>query len=217
MRLVSFSIALLLFTLGLPLQAEQLHFALYGQRDEMTLRAGAVDVDTRVGRLGVTFTGIYNPHLEASLDLGHAELTQSDNPATQGMSLYGQYGGVALRGWPLRSTFLEVWLGVDYTVLSVSGNNNGQETKVEWDDGGVAAGLVLHVGHVDLLAGVRQASLTGDEIASGTLHYTRSLSLEDEMSYWGGLDLYVDRTGTIGLRVSGGARPGIALRFARAF
>lgn len=210
-------IFLLLVAVCLPLQAEELHAALYFQRDEMTLRSGGADVDTRIGRIGFTLTSRYSDYLEGSLEIAHASMTQSGNPATQGMNPSGEFFGVALRAWPLRSEYLDLWLGADYGLLTVSGSNNGQSTELDWDDAGVSAGLVLHAGRIDLLAGARYADLRGDEVASGTLNYTRSLELEDKTTYWGGADFYVDRTGTIGVLAYGGGRDGFMLRFARRF
>jgi hypothetical protein len=213
-------IALFLLLLGLclPLQAEELYAALYFQRDEMTLRSGGADVDTRIGRFGVSITSVYSPYLDGSLDIGHASLTQGGNPATQGMSLPGEYMGIAVRAWPLRSCYLDAWVQGDYTFLSVSGTSGGQSAEIELDEAGVSAGVVVHAGPVDMVAGVQQASVSGDEIASGAVTYTRSVRLEDKTTVWAGVDLLVDdRGGTIGVLFSSGGRSGIALRFARRF
>lgn len=218
MSTMRITLFLLLSGLCLPLQAEELFAALYFQRDEMTLRSGAADVDTRIGRFGVSITSVYNRYLDASLDIGHASLTQAGNPATQGMSLPGEYMGIAVRAWPLRSRYLDAWVQGDYTFLSVSGTSGGQGVEIELDEAGASAGLVVHAGPVDLLAGVHHASVSGDEIASGTVTYTRSVRQEDKTTVWGGVDLLVDdRGGTIGVLFSSGGRSGVALRFARRF
>lgn len=206
-----------LISVCLPLQAEGLYAALHFQREEMMLRSGGADVDTRLGRIGFTLTSHYSDSLEGTLEIAHASVTQDGNPATQGMQPTGGFFGVTLRGWPLRSTYLDLWLGADYGLTTVSGSNNGQATRLDWDEAGVAAGLVVHAGRVDLLTGVRHAKLGGDEVASGTLSYTRRLELADRITYWGGADFYVDRTGTIGVLAYGGGRTGLMLRFARRF
>ncbi len=203
--------------LGPAAGAEQLYGMVYGQREEMTLRDNGVDMNTRVGRLGIVLTSIYSDRIDGSVDIGYASVTQGDNPVVQGIDLPGAYGGVALRLWPLRSRYLDAWVQGDYSLLSVTGSNNGQTTDIEWDDGGVSAGLVAHLGAVDLLAGARSSSLSGEERASGTLTYTHDLSLQDKTSYWAGVDLYVDRTGTVGVLFNGGGRRGLSLRFARLF
>lgn len=209
---------LLLWLLALPAAlAEEVAAEVYGQRDEMTLRSGETDVDTRITRLGVVLTGIYNPHLDGSLDIGHADLTQTDNPATQGMSLTGQYLGVALRVWPLRSAYLDAWLQGDYTYYSLSDGIAGQETAIDWQDRGLAAGVVAHMGRVDLHGGVRRGHLSGDEVANGTLTYTRGVSRTDDTSAWLGLYLHVEPGGTIGAMVERGGRRSVSVRFAYGF
>lgn len=217
MRVLCSFVVLSVLVVSLPLHAEPLHLALYGQRSDMTLRSAGVDIDTSVSRLGLTITGIYGPHLDASLDLGHASLTQTGNPATQGMNLAGQYGAVAVRFWPLRSRPLDAWVQGDYGVQSVSGSGGGQRTEITWYDGGVAAGLVAHLGRVDLHGGVRHGSLSGDEIASGNLTYTRSIELKNRTTSWVGMDLHVDPGGTIGVVWESGGRSGLSVRFARSF
>jgi hypothetical protein len=217
MTISRFCAAFLLLALLPAVQAEELHIALYAQRDEATLRSGGADVETDTGRLGVTLTGIYSPYVDANLDVAHVSLTQTGNPATQGMSLGGQYGGVTLRFWPLRSGHLDGWVQGDYSAQSVSGSNNGQNTKLDWYDSGVSAGLVLRMGAVDLHGGARYGNLSGDEIASGTLVHTRSISVENKTTSWVGADLYVDRSGTIGIIYDSGGRRGLSVRFARRF
>lgn len=196
---------------------EEVRVAAYGQRDELTLRSDGTETETRVGRLGVTLTGIYGPHVEGDLDLGYSELTQTTNPATQGMSLTGGYLGVALRLWPLRGAYLGVWLQGDYSYHAFSGSISGQSTDIDWHDRGVTAGLVVHLGVLDLHGAVRRGRLSGEEIARGTLTYTRDLERKDETSAWAGLDLHVDAGGTIGVVVERGGRRSLGVRFGRSF
>lgn len=210
-------VLLLLLAFGQPLHAEQLRLALYGQRDEISLRSDSAEIDTRVSLLGLTINGIYTPHLEASLDLGRSWLTQSGNPATQGMELSGQFVGVAVRVWPLRGSHLDAWVQGDYGVYSFSGSSSGQKTDIDWYDGGLSAGLVAHLGMVDLHAGARHGSLNGDEIASGVMSYTRSIRLEDKNSVWVGMELHVDQSGSIGVWFENGSHRGVSLRFAHRY
>lgn len=217
MRVLYPFVVLSVLAMSPPLHAEPLHLALYGQRSDMKLRSGGADVDTSVSRLGLVITGIYSPQLEASLDLGHANLTQTGNPATQGMNLAGQYGGVAVRFWPLRSHPFDVWVQGDYGMQSVSGSAGGQDTEITWYDGGLTAGLVVHLGRIDLHGGARHGSLSGDEVANGNLIYTRGIELNNRTTSWIGVDLQVDPGGTIGVVFESGGRSGVSVRFARRF
>ncbi len=217
MPISRFCFMLFLLSLLSAAQAEELHIALYAQRDEATLRSGGADVETDTGRLGVTLTGIYSPHVDANLDVAHVNLTQTGNPATQGMTLGGEYVGVGLRLWPLRSRHLDAWVRGDYGYQTVTGSNAGQETEINWYDSGLSAGLVAHFGKVDFHAGARQGSLSGDEVASGTLTYTRDIELKDRTTTWVGMDLHVDAGGTIGFVYASGGHRGLSLRFGRRF
>jgi hypothetical protein len=198
------------FGAGLGLSAEL-------RRDETTLRYPGTTHELRTTRAGVTLYEHSQPWLQPGLKLGYLWATQSDSPLAAGMDLRGQYVGLAVRSHWFPERPLSLRLSGSFTYLEADDRLEEQTLRLRWYEAELAAGLSVRLQRMELTAGGFWRDVDGDEIARGTVDRTRSFELERSTGLYGEATVWVDPTGSIGLRMEGGAAKAVQLNFMREF
>ncbi|HKK05847.1 MAG TPA: hypothetical protein VKA50_08375 [Gammaproteobacteria bacterium] len=204
---------------GPDLGDQLVDFALHLERSNTRLRYDGVTYDSTVERLGVTLTQSLGPGLDGLLSAGYEDITQADNPDLAGQAPNGYYGGIALRGHLLSSRRFDAAVSVHYSYHRLDTSPaSDQDITLTWHQAWaeVVAG-VRPSARLRLFAGARYGVLNGDQRLSGSVNRTTGFHQDTRTGYFGGLDVNVDRTGHVGLRVDGGQFRGAEMFFARRF
>jgi len=204
---------------GPDLGDQLVDFALHLERSDIRLRYDGVTYDSTVERLGVALTQSLGPGLDGILSAGYEDITQSDNPDLAGQAPNGYYGGIALRGHLLSSRRFDATVSLHYSYHHLdAAPASDQDITLTWHQAWteLAAGFRPSA-RLRLFAGARYGFVNGDQRLSGSINRTTRFQQDTGTGYFGGLDVNVDRTGHIGLRVDGGQFRGAEMFFARRF
>jgi hypothetical protein len=178
---------------------------------------GAGKVETRINRVGVHIRDHVAEGLWVGLHGGYLGLTQSDNPATRGMSLAGWHLGTSVRWRFLDAENLSLSLLGQYTYNEADDGVGGQNAAYDWHEYGGGLETAVRLDRVQLRLGIDYLAVDGDERTRGLIRDTRSISEDDPISARAALDLWVDATGRITFQVEAGGRRGAGIWFARQF
>lgn len=213
-------VILLLACFGTPVAAGGYADSLSGASIEFE----SVDFEVEVGgapatfemeRVGVTLVERQHERLALGLRGGYLSLSSNDDPALAGVDPEGGFLGVTVVGTLWQHGSLRLLAQGDYLYAHSRKDSPAQKTTLKWTEGSLRAALSWRLGPVELVGGVHRSMLRGDEVLSGGLVVTRDFELASESGSFLGLDLAVEETGRIGVRLESGAREGIALVFAR--
>lgn len=178
---------------------------------------GGASVETRINRLGLSIRDHLADGLWVGIHGGYLGLTQSGNPATQGMDLSGWHLGTSARWRFLHAGALSLSLLGQYTYNEADDTAADQSTRYAWHEYGAGLESALRMESVQLRLGVDYTRVNGDEKATGPIRQTVSLSEDEPVTARAALDLLVDATGRITFHMESGGRRGAGIGFARQF
>jgi hypothetical protein len=219
LRLVAALIALCLALIS-PVQAQgtgtDLEVFLKREVSDWRLEGGD-RVETRLNRLGLQVSDHVTGGLWIGIHGGYVGMSQSGNPATQGMDLGGWFLGTSGRWGFLEAGPVALSLLGHYTYNDVDATLDDQRTRYSWHHYGAGLESAFRLGAVRLRLGVDYSAVDGDEKASGSIQRTLSLSEDEAVTGRAALDLFVDPTGWISFQMESGGRRGAGIWFARRF
>lgn len=215
------SLALILAVSRAP-AADDLEFGLLISRHTLGLDYPG-DVDTRYTQLRVQVIERSYRHVHGGFRLGISDLSQSGNPATDGLAVSGGSVGFILRGELPLGAGLSLYGAGSYDYHTVDGSSDEDEdedeqrVRLDWFEGVARAGLSLRRSPLTFRAGPYYRHVDGDERARGSLDRTQALQAESATGVFADLRYQVDGSGWIALRLEQGSREGATLRFVRLF
>lgn len=178
--------------------------------------AGAVH-ETRLTQLGVSYHEAYGPALTGGLHGGLLDVSQTDNPATTGMDVSGNYFGISLYyQTPIAIATRAVFQG-GYTYRVADGDNGQQFTELQWHELRGLLALKHRYRALEVTLGPALSSLDGDETADGLITRNRIFKQHKKTSGILALEYWLDVTGSISLSLEAGARRATRLLFSRTF
>ena len=188
-------------------------FALYYDRYETDLRVEGSNVETRIEKLGISFTQYLAPNLSGDIELGYLATFQDDNPVTGDNKQYGEYLGLGLNaGIPL-SPRMSLGGELDYAFNYADGDVNDVETEMSWREARARAYVDYDLGAARFRVGAQGQTLDGDLTFATTPSQTFVFDAADSTGAFAGIDLYVDN-GRVSLYGQTGDRDGFILSFA---
>ena len=192
-------------------------YALHVERYTTDLKTEDRLTETRISRLGLALHEAPYSWLHGGLFGGILSLTQSDNAATAGASLGGQYLGLWLGSDFFQRQHFRMQLRLDYSYNSADDKDSSRHIRMNWHDVRAGLGAEFHFEPLTLGAGTYYQWIDGDETVSGDMSSTREFSQDGKGGSYLDIRLQVDQTGSIGIRVEEGGRRGYSLIFGRSF
>ncbi|MDX5374922.1 MAG: hypothetical protein LPK43_03950 [Gammaproteobacteria bacterium] len=200
--------------LGMGLDPVISSFTLYYERYETGLAMGGNAVDTRIERLGFSFSQPLARHLYGDVDLGYLATFQDDHPVIGDNDLDGGYLGVSLTGsYPLGEVFA-LGSSLGYSYNWADGEVNGVETDISWGEARARAWTELRLPAARLRIGVQGQHLDGEMTYETAPTQTFTFDAGNSTGAFAGIDLYTSGAGRISLYGQTGDREGFTLGFA---
>lgn len=171
-----------------------------------------------VGRYGLGFNQPLSDALYFDLHGGYATLSVDSDPVTSLQDYTGRYLGLGARYASSEDNFLNFSAEGSYTWYDLTGSSLVQQSEIIWYESWLAAGPVLSAGRWRLAGGAFYQDFQGNETDSGppTSQY-RTFSAGRQAGGYLGFSYYVDRSGSVGIYATAGARHGVNIVFKREF
>ena len=176
-----------------------------------------VAIETRVSRLGFSLYEYQSEYFQPGLHGGYLDVSQLNNATTAGMNLTGNYLGVSVRSKMPLSEHFTLLFRAAYIYHTTDQQLISQQTQLKWSETEFSAAFDYNVGRMGIFVGAAYYDIDGDEIASGTITQTRSISEENNTATLVGIRLPVDATGSIQVQMESGGRKMTRLDFMRRF
>ena len=171
-----------------------------------------------IGRYGVGFNQPVAEDVYFDLHGGYLTLDVDNDPVASLQDYTGRYLGLGARYLSSEGDYLNFAAEGSYTWFDATGSSFVQQSKIVWYEGWLAAGPVLSAGPWRLAGGAYWQDIQGNETDSGPpAGQYRTFSAGRQFGGYIGFSYYVDRTGSVGIYATGGARHGINVVFKREF
>ncbi|HEU5399031.1 MAG TPA: hypothetical protein VFV77_07100 [Gammaproteobacteria bacterium] len=175
------------------------------------------DHEAHVDRYGLTFAEPVGDDFHFLLVGGYLALTMDGDPIASAQDYTGRYLGLMGRFRSTEGDYLNFSAAAGYTWHDVNGGNSFAPSEIQWYETWGEAGPVLGVGPWRFAAGGYYQSFDGNETDGGAANQFRRFSAGSPAGAYAGIVYYLDRTGSVGLYATSGARHGITLVFKREF
>ena len=171
-----------------------------------------------VGRYGLGFYQPVSGAVDFDLHGGYATLDVDSDPVASLQDFTGRYLGLGARYASSEGDHLNFSAEGSYTWYDLTGSSFVQQSEIIWYESWLAAGPVLSSGPWRLAGGAYYQNFQGNETDNGppTSQY-RTFSAGRQAGGYLGFDYYVDRTGSVGIYATAGARHGVNIVFKREF
>ncbi len=149
---------------------------------------------------------------------GYLTLDVDDDPVASLQDYTGRYLGLGARYESSTGDYLNFSAEASFTWHDVTGSSFVDQSEIVWYETWVAAGPVLRYGPWRFCGGAYFQNIDGNETDDGPpVSQVRNFSAGHQASGYLGLAFYMDRTGSIGIYATAGARQGINVVFRREF
>lgn len=172
---------------------------------------------TTVARIGLRYFETLGENFEAGLFGGYLDIDPDHEPATEQMTLTGNYAGIEARTWLHRDRNLELPVVASFGWNQADDQKNGQDTQWRWREFRVEAGVAWTVGALRFSGGGRYLDWDGEETAKGPIQHTEDIRLDKGAGAYAGIEYLTGDGGRIGLFGDGGAESGVRVSFATRF
>lgn len=170
-----------------------------------------------VGRFGIGYSEPMSDEVSLFLHGGYATLDVDNDPVATGQDYTGRYLGVGVRYETESGDYLNLYGETSYTWAGVDGAVPDQQSHINWYESYLAFGPVLRLDGWRVYAGAYGQRVDGDETDTGAVNQQRNLGVDRGAGAYLGIVWYVDRSGSVGIYATSGARQGIRLVFRREF
>jgi len=170
-----------------------------------------------ISRYGITFVQPLAPDVGFGLQGGYMTAGIDNatlNPLADG---YGPFLGLFLAWQPMLGNYWDLDFHAGYTWHDMSYQGQNQQADVTWYSSFVSLGPVLHLWRWRVSAGGYYQHFDGTENDTGTINGRQNFSAAHSTGAYFGFAYYLDRTGSLGIYATGGARHGVSLVFKRQF
>ena len=188
-------------------------FGLYYDRYETDLDIEGTDVETRVERLGITFTEQLSRQIHGRIDLGYLATFQDDNPVTGNNDQTGQYLALGLGARLPLTQRISLGGDVGYSFNYADGEINDVETDISWREADARAYVDFRVPAARFRVGGHAQDIDGEFDIDSTPSQSLVFEGSENTGLFAGVDLYVDR-GRVSLYGHTGDRSGFSFAFA---
>jgi hypothetical protein len=130
---------------------------------------------------------------------------------------YGPFFGLFVTVRPMLGNYWDFDFHAGYTWHDMSYSGHNQQADVTWYSSFVSLGPVLHLWRWRLSAGGYYQHFNGTETDNGAINGRRDFSAAHSTGAYFGFAYYLDRTGSVGIYGTSGARRGVQLIFKREF
>ena len=193
-----------------------LDFGLRFASHRNSLDYDGISRDTTVKWISAGWREPFGP-VQLGLRLGYTFLTQTGNPATQGLELDGYHAGISLALDIARYRQGRIFFSADYVYQEVKHEGATQTVEMSWHDPRVNVGLHHGLGRqVFLLVGGSYGRTSGTERVENSAITTRHFSRNDGGAFLG-LDITDNNRGTVGFVMRTGLDRGGSIYFKRLF
>lgn len=169
-----------------------------------------------VGRYGIGYAEPVAEDFRFTLQGGYLTTDVDGEPAAAPLDFTGRYLGLGAEYEGSRGDYFNLAAALSYTWQDVDGSSIGTQSNLTWYETWASFGPVLRWQRWRLSFGGYWQHLDGSETDSavpGRLDF----SAGSNTGAYLGLVYYVDRTGSVGIYGTSGARKGIKLVFRREF
>ncbi len=173
---------------------------------------------TRIGRAGFGWSETLSPRFSGGLLLGYLDLSQADNPIDNGQITTGYYAGLQLNGKIIDTKFLSLKLDLSFIYNSTQKTREDQRVNNVWTQ--AEANLIARVPlgkRIGIQLGANTYNISGEQRNSGDISSINDFSETTRTGYSAGIDVAVDRSGSIGFDLFAGNREGGRIYFRRRF
>lgn len=193
-----------------------LDFGLRFASSRNSLDYGGTSHDTTVQWISAGWREPFGP-VQLGLRVGYSALTQTGNPATQGLELDGYHAGISLALDVARYRQGRIFFSADYIYQIVKHEGTTQTVEMSWHDPRVNVGLYHGLGRqVFLIVGGSYGRTSGTERVENGSITARHFSRNDGGAFFG-LDIADNNKGTVGFVVRTGLDRGGSIYFKRLF
>ena len=197
-------------------EGKNLDFGVRFVSSRNSLEYGGPSHDTRVKWISAGWREPFGP-VQLGLRVGYTFLSQTGNPATQGLNLDGYHAGISLAFDIARYRQGRLFFSADYIYQIVRHEGTTQTVEMAWHDPRVNVGLYHGLGRqVFALLGVSYGRTRGQERLNNGVITTRDFS-GDDAGVILGLDIVDNNKGTVGFVVRTGLDRGGSIYFKRIF
>lgn len=176
------------------------------------------DKRIHVGRYGVGFNQPMSDSAFFDLHGGYITLDVDGDPVASLQDYTGRYLGLGVRFLSRQGDYLNFSFDGSYTWHDLNGSSFVQTSEIIWYETWAAAGPVLSYGPWRLAAGGYYQDIDGNETDHGPpVDQYRTFGAGGHYGGYAGFSFYLDRTGSIGVYATGGARHGVNVVFKREF
>ncbi len=170
-----------------------------------------------IGRYAIVYVQPVAPDVGFGLQGGY--MTASVNNATLAplSDGYGPFLGLFAAWHPLLGNYLAFDFNTGYTWHDMHFRAPAQQADLTWYTSFISLGPVLRLWRWRVSAGGYYQNFNGSETDSGTITGRQDFSAARSTGAYFGFAYFLDRTGSVGLYATGGARHGVQLVFKRQF
>jgi len=197
---------------------KQTDFNLHLQSVKSDWRYDNARYRTRISRAGFGWSETLGPYLSGGLSLGYLDLSQADNPLDTAKLSSGYYGGLQLEGQIIETRYLKLKLNLSFLYNDTQNQDASQKLTNVWTQTEIKLLARIPVSErLSLRLDLNSYRLRGEQRNSGSVSSIDNFTHDQSMGYSAGLDVAVDRNGSIGFDWSGGSREGGRVYFQRLF
>ena len=175
------------------------------------------DHEAHVGRYGLAFAEPAAQDFHFMLLGGYLTLDVDGDPIASSHDYTGRYLGLMGRYDSTEGDYLNFSAALGYTWHDLNGGSSFAPSEIQWYETWAEAGPVLRTGPWRFVAGGYFQSLDGNETDGGAADQFRRFTAASPAGAYGGVVYYLDRTGSVGIYATSGARHGVSLVFKREF
>lgn len=170
-----------------------------------------------ISRYGITFVQPLAP--DAGFGLQGGYMTAGvNNPTLNALADgYGPFLGLFVAWRPMLGNYWDLDFHAGYTWHDMSYQGQNQQADVTWYSSFVSLGPVLRLWRWRVSAGGYYQHFDGTENDTGTINGRQDFSAAHSTGAYFGFAYYLDRTGSVGIYATSGARHGVQLVFKRQF
>jgi hypothetical protein len=173
---------------------------------------------TTITRAELHLTEALTRRVTGTLRLMYLDLSQADNPLPEARNASGKGAGVSVRVGVLNSEMLNLNWRLAYAYQTVSSPPGAQAAEFVWHSWRSGLDVTLFPTRiVSVLGGAELGRIDGEQRMSGALNQVLPFTESQHDSYYAGLRLRTDYSGSIELKAYTGARETLQLVFRRRF
>jgi len=173
--------------------------------------------EAHVARYGLAFSEPVAPDFDFMLLGGYLGLDVDGDPIASSQDYSGRFLGLMGHYESTEGDYLNFSAAVGYTWHDVDGASSFAPSEIQWYETWGEAGPVIRTRPWRFVVGGYYQSLDGSETDGGAANQFRRFTAGSPAGAYAGVAYYLDRTGSVGIYATSGARHGVSIVFKRDF